>query len=327
MKFLKSTSNNPYYNLAMEQVIFDQLDQSEAYFFLWQNHNTVVIGKNQNAHCEINAAYANANAVTVARRLSGGGAVYHDLGNVNFTFISDGGSLDFVRFCTPVRDALRALGVAAEITGRNDMVVDGLKFSGNAMYKKGGRVMHHGTIMFDCDLDAVAKALSVSPDKLAGKGVASVRSRVTNIKPLMRQEMNVGAFMDYLEAYMRSCFDMENCALSAAELQQVKTLRDNFYSQKDWIFGANAHYSETRKRRFEGVGSVEIQLEKDSAKRILQISFFGDFFFEKDPKELGDLLRGKHVDEIKDVLQSVNISNYFMNLTRNQFLVLLLGES
>ena len=185
MYYLESTKTDPSWNLALEQYVFDVLGPRDDCFMLWQNDNTIVVGKHQNTLEEINTDYVKEHGVTVVRRLSGGGAVYHDLGNLNFTFVAEnrfGSEFDFSTFCRPVVDALRSLGVPAEINGRNDMTIEGRKFSGNAQYMKKGRIMHHGTLMYDSDLEAVSRALNVKPDKIESKGLKSVRSRVTNIR-------------------------------------------------------------------------------------------------------------------------------------------------
>ena len=173
MYYLDSASMDPAWNLALEQFVFDQLGPREDCFMLWQNDRTIVVGKYQNVLEEINSTYVKEHGITVVRRLSGGGAVYHDRGNLNFTFVArdcQGGMIDFSSFCRPVVDALREMGVPAQINGRNDMTIGDKKFSGNAQYLRQGRVMHHGTLMFDSDLEAVGQALAVRPDKISVQG-------------------------------------------------------------------------------------------------------------------------------------------------------------
>ena len=184
MIYIESTSTNPYYNLALEEHVFEHLDQRENYFMLWQNENTIVVGKYQNTAEEVNQEFVAAQGIRVVRRLSGGGAVYHDAGNLNFTFIADQkgfADFNFEAFVSPVLQALESLGVHAEFTGRNDLVLSGCKFSGNSQYAKGGRVLHHGCIMLDSNLDKVGDALRVREAKFTSKSVKSVRSRVTTI--------------------------------------------------------------------------------------------------------------------------------------------------
>ena len=184
LSYLDLMTTDPSYNLAMEQYVFDCLPRDRMYFMLWQNDNAIIVGKYQNTIAEINEEAVRERGIRVVRRLSGGGAVYHDMGNLNFTFITDVGesnALDLKLFCEPVVRTLATLGVKAEVNGRNDITIDGKKFSGNSQYLRQGRVMHHGTIMFDSDLSVVGEALRVDPTKIQTKGIRSVRSRVTNV--------------------------------------------------------------------------------------------------------------------------------------------------
>ena len=184
LSYLDLMTTDPSYNLAMEQYVFDCLPRDRMYFMLWQNDNAIIVGKYQNTIAEINEETVRERGIRVVRRLSGGGAVYHDMGNLNFTFITDVGesnALDLKLFCEPVVRTLATLGVKAEVNGRNDITIDGKKFSGNSQYIRQGRVMHHGTIMFDSDLSVVGEALRVDPTKIQTKGIRSVRSRVTNV--------------------------------------------------------------------------------------------------------------------------------------------------
>ena len=210
MRAIQSPSTDPRFNLALEQYIFDQMPRNRSYLMLWRNDRTIVVGKHQDTFAEINADYVRANQIQVVRRLSGGGAVYHDLGNVNFTFIADhtGSDFDFSTFCRPVIWALESLGVPAELNGRNDMTIRGRKFSGNSQYVKEGRVMHHGTLLYDSDLSVVSSALAPSRDKLTPKGLPSVRSRVTNIKPYMHQPMPTESFMERLWSCLGEVCDL-----------------------------------------------------------------------------------------------------------------------
>ena len=174
MTFIEVKTTDPDFNLALEQYVFDQMPRNRGYFMLWQNDNAIIVGRHQNTLAEINEAFVREHGIRVVRRLSGGGAVYHDMGNLNFTYIVDasgGARLDLKLFCQPVADALGALGVQAEVNGRNDITIGGQKFSGNAQYVREGRVMHHGTILFDSDLSVVGQALKVDREKIAAKGV------------------------------------------------------------------------------------------------------------------------------------------------------------
>ena len=224
MEYINSPRTDPCWNLALEQYVFDSMDRSKSYFMLWQNHNTIVVGKNQNTVEEINSDFVRAHDITVVRRLSGGGAVYHDLGNLNFTFITDADKMDGIdlhMFCVPIVETLRSFGVQAEISGRNDITVDGKKFSGNSQYVREGRVMHHGTIMFDSDLTTVTQALQVDRDKIQSKGIKSVASRVTNLRPYMPEGTTLDQFRQRLLAYLNAAEPLHSLTLTAADEQQI----------------------------------------------------------------------------------------------------------
>ena len=204
LQYLNLTTTDPSFNLAAEEFVFESLPKDRSYFMLWQNDRAVIIGKYQNTLAEINLPYIEANGIRVVRRLSGGGAVYHDLGNLNYTFIADAKEserLDLRLFCEPVLRTLSSFGVKAELNGRNDMTVDGQKFSGNAQMIRHGRVLHHGTILFDSDLEAVTLALHVDEAKIRAKGIRSVRSRVTNLADVQPGLYNKG--IDKLCSWMK----------------------------------------------------------------------------------------------------------------------------
>lgn len=328
MKYIRSPRIDPYFNLALEQYVFDCLDRSWGYFMLWQNDNTIVVGKHQNTLEEINAAYVKEHGIQVVRRLSGGGAVYHDLGNLCFTFIDDeesDGRFDFSTFCRPVVRALGVLGVTAEISGRNDMLIAGQKFSGNAQYMKHGRVMHHGTLMFDSNLDVVGQALNVPADKILSKGIKSVRSRVTNIKPYAPDGMTLADFESALVAHMFREFEMEPYTLTPDDLAEVERLREERYAKWEWNYGFSPQFQLQKSRRVEGCGRIEIRMNVDNG-RIQDIDFHGDYFGDGNPAELADCLCGVSLQEdaLRDSLCTTPISDYFSNLDLETFLSILL---
>ncbi|GHU03113.1 lipoate--protein ligase [Spirochaetia bacterium] len=327
--YIESRDTDPCRNLALEQFVFDSLDRSHSYFMLWQNHNAIIVGKHQNTQAEINAAYVNSHKISVVRRLSGGGAVYHDLGNLNFTFITDAGNnnaIDFAAFCEPVQKALRSLGVPVEIAGRNDMTVEGKKFSGNAQYLKQGRVMHHGTILYDSDLSVLSQALNVSNDKIESKGIKSARSRVTNIRPFMQTDMPIGDFWAALKGFMFAAFDMKEYTLPPEENAAVDKLKERIYAQWNWNYGASPAYNVRKTRRIEGCGNFEILLDVEKEGLIKSITFYGDFFGNADPAELTAALIGHHLEygELEKTLHDIDVSRYFHNLGAEEFLSLLL---
>jgi lipoate-protein ligase A len=325
--FIDNDSTNPSYNLALEQTIFDRLDRRHSYCMLWQNHNAVIVGRNQNTQAEINQPFVDAHGISVVRRHTGGGAVYHDLGNVNFTFITDadaGGELDFKRFCAFIQEALRSLGVPAEISGRNDIVVNGQKISGNAQYIRQSRVMHHGTLLYDSDLGVLSDAL-IANAKIESRGIKSVRSRVTNIRPYMASDMPVQEFIAALRSRLVADLGMQDYALTAEDTAAAQKLDADVYSRWDWNYGASPPHNVRKSRFVEGCGTVEAYIEADGGK-IASITFYGDFFGSEEAASLGAKLAGHRLErgDLSALLPSLAVSRYFHNMDEQTFLSLLL---
>lgn len=322
MEYIRSPRIDPCWNLALEQYVFDSMDRRRSYFMLWQNHNTIVVGKNQNTVEEINSDFVRAHDITVVRRLSGGGAVYHDMGNLNFTFITDADRMDGIdlhMFCVPIVETLRSFGVQAEISGRNDITVDGKKFSGNSQYLREGRVMHHGTIMFDSDLTTVTQALRVDREKIRSKGIKSVASRVTNLRPYMPEGTTLEQFRQRLLEYLNAAEPLHPLFLTAADEQRIDAIRNARYAAWEWNYGRSPAYTDRRSRRFEGCGQVEVSLSVEQG-RLTGIQFFGDFFGSGDTARLSRLLLGcpYRREDVQRVLESSELENYIHNVTPAQ---------
>ena len=329
MRYIESGETNPYYNLALEQHVFDSLPREHEYVMLWRNDNAIIVGKHQNTAGEINPAYVKEKGIRVARRLSGGGAVYHDLGNVNYTFIVNSrglDSFDFASFCRPVARALAELGVAAEINGRNDMTIEGRKFSGNAQYCKSGRILHHGTILYDSDLSVVGEALKPPKDKIESKGLASVQSRITNVKRHMREDVPVERFMDILRAFMFRENSLVPYVLTPEDRAAIKKLQKETYETWRWNFGASPAYAIRKERRIEGCGAIEVFMNVRRGE-ITEIAFFGDYFGNRDTAELAALLTGRRMEEadLAAAVRGVNLGEYMHNLDEQTFLAILTG--
>ena len=327
MLYLESASTDPYYNLALEQVVFDGPGQHETCCMLWQNDNTIVVGKHQNTLQEVNMAYVREHNVRVARRLSGGGAVYHDMGNVNFTFIAphEGAEMDFSSFCRPVAAALAELGVTAEISGRNDMTIDGKKFSGNSQYVKHGRVMHHGTILYGSDLSIVGQALKVPEDKIISKGLQSVRSRVTNVRPYVKEDFPTQVFLERLREALWEMYPMKQMELTEEQKAQVEHLRATLYSTWDWNFGASPACQIVKKRRVEGCGQLEVHMDVEQGA-LKTLHFYGDYFSMEEPEKLAEQLLGCALEEnaLMERLNGVEPGRYFKGMDRDSLCRLLL---
>lgn len=323
MLYIKNESNNPYYNLAFEEYLFN-LDDNNNYMLLWQNEPTIVVGKYQNTAEEINSEYVKEKGIHVVRRITGGGAVYHDLGNLNFTFISKGSDkkeFDFKKFTMPIVRALSRLGIEAELSGRNDITIDQKKFSGNAQYVKQGKVLHHGTLLFDSRMEELSKALKVAEDKFQSKGIKSVRSRVANISDYLVEKISVLEFRDLLLKYMLDeDEELAEGQLSADDLQAIESLMKNKYTTWDWNYGYSPEFNVKQGKRFEN-GKIEVLINVKQGA-IQGIKFYGDFFGSENPQEIEELLTGKRYkeDEIKNALAGLNIGSYFKGITLEELL-------
>ena len=314
MLLINNTNTNAYFNLAMEEYFLK--NTNEDIFLLWQNENSIIVGKNQNTLSEINYDYVKENNIKVVRRLSGGGAVFHDLGNINFTFIScnDNSFSDFKKFTMPIVDALKELNVNAEFSGRNDLLIDGQKFSGNAQYNYKNKVMHHGTLLFSSEINNLSNALKVKPSKFQGKSVKSVKSRVTNISSHLDKKMTVLEFKDYLMDFINKRDENSHFyELNDKDIESINKLVEEKYSTWEWNFGYSPKYSLYNELKYPG-GNVEFSLDVHDGL-IKDIKFFGDFFGKEDISFIEDKLRNvKHNEySIKSALEDIDINNYFLN--------------
>ena len=262
-------SNDPFFNLSAEEYFL--CEKSEDFFLLWQNEPCIVIGRNQNAADEINGDYVRTRSLPVVRRMTGGGAVYHDTGNLNFSFIING-EADRVELCRPVIDVLRSIGVVAEISGRNDILVGGRKISGTAMCSRGGRSLFHGTLLISADLEAMSEALKPDENKLMGHGVKSVRSRVANLSEYTKEEVRPDIIGAMLAGYMTERGG-EIYELGESDIEAIEKLRDSKYSTDAWNCGAE-RFSKAERSRLS-CGTVYIK-KKTACGRIEDIRIFGD---------------------------------------------------
>jgi len=330
MQYIESKSTDPSWNLALEEFVFSRMNQKQSYFMLWQNHNTIVVGKNQNTVAEINTRYVRENGITVVRRLSGGGAVYHDLGNLNFTFVTDSNKLseiNFSRFCMPVIEALRAVGIHAELNGRNDMTIGGKKFSGNSQYIRNGRVLHHGTLLFKSNLQTISNALRVNEDKIVSKGIASVASRVTNISDYLPEEMTLERFKRILLQKMFTAQIPEPYAFSEEEFAVVREIQMQRYENWEWNYGYSPQYIINKRRRIEGCGEIEISLDIKHG-RIQAAQFLGDFFSVREVEELAERLKGcpNRKESVEAILPDNLVSECIRGLTVKQLASLIADD-
>ncbi|MFB5762870.1 lipoate--protein ligase [Paenibacillus medicaginis] len=322
---------DPAINLAIEEYALKHLPLDDSYLLFYINRPSIIIGKHQNTVEEINNEYVKDNNIQVVRRLSGGGAVYHDLGNLNFSFITkdDGQSFhNFLKFTQPVIDALRDMGVNAEMTGRNDLQVGEKKISGNAQFATRGRMFSHGTLMFNLNLDDVQASLNVNPEKFKSKSTKSVRSRVANIADLMDRPMTIEEFRGQL---LRHIFGMEpdqvpQYELTEADWTKIHEISAERYQSWDWNYGQSPESNIKHVKKFP-IGLIDIRMDlKDG--RIRDIKIYGDFFGVGDVADIENALRGKRYEEaeVREALASLDIKHYFGNLELDDFIGLVFLE-
>ena len=326
MYYVKNERNgkeihDPKLNLAIEYYLLNEKKLDEPILLFYINDNSIIIGRNQNTYEEVNTAYVEENGVDVVRRFSGGGAVYHDMGVLCFCFITedDGDSFrDFKKFTTPVIDALHQMGVeGAELKGRNDLVIDGKKFSGNAMYSKNGRMTAHGTLMFDSQIEAVVKALKPKKHKLESKGIKSIRSRVTNIKPFLDdsyQYMNAKDFREQLLLYIYDTDAKENIkeyVLTEEDWEKIDAFAAQYTANWDWNYGKSPQFDMERSERLS-IGTVEVKMNVRKGK-IEDIRIFGDFFGLGEIEDVEKELKGIPYtrEAIREAIDHVDVNKYF----------------
>ncbi|MBK5245984.1 MAG: lipoate--protein ligase [Peptostreptococcaceae bacterium] len=323
-----NNSKDSYFNLALEEYFLKIKDLKEDLIILWQNDPTIVIGKNQNTYEELNIDYVERNHINVVRRLSGGGAVYHDSGNLNYTIIKNDGNLyknDFRFFALPVVSCLKKLRIEATFNGRNDILIEGKKFSGNAQYFYNNKVLHHGTLLFSSDLSILAKALHVKEEKLESKGIKSVKSRVTNIADYLKKEITLNNFQ---ESLIISMFEeneaaIKNYNLTDDDILLITQLRDSKYSTWEWNFGESPKMTYQKQIR-TNAGSLTLTMEIKNGY-IEKIRIQGDFFEVKPVEELENIFMNKKYEnaEIETLLYHINVSDYIYLLSNDDFKMLL----
>ena len=324
MLLIDSKNSDPYFNIAAEEYFLKH--RSEDYFILYINSPSIIIGKNQNALSEINIDYVRKNKIPVVRRLSGGGAVYHSHGNLNFSFIindSKNNLMNFKKFTTPIIEVLKSLSVNAENTGRNDLVIEGKKFSGNAQFKSKNRFLHHGTLLFSTDLEEVSMSLNADPIKFEDKSTKSVLSRVTNITDYLKEKITIDEFKDLIfKQIINDNPKYHFYDLTKNDLEDINNIVKTKYESWDWNYGYFPKYNFSNKKKFLG-GLIEVYLDvKDGI--IIDSKIFGDFFSKKD-KEIFEklLINVKHDEEaLRNSLASIKITDYFLNFSESEILSL-----
>ncbi len=319
MKLIVNRNTDPAYNLAFEEYFLTDLPGE--YVLLWQNRPTVVVGCNQNVYKEINLPALTEKNISLVRRQTGGGAVYHDLGNVNFSFITpyrDGDLSEMKKFCEPVVGYLETLGVSATCSGRNDILVDGMKFSGNAQAVRKNRILHHGTLLFDTDLSVLSTVLTPDSTKLSGKGIDSVRSRVTNLRSHLKTDMTTAEFLEGLAAFFRTagCLPV---ALEKSASGRIEALRREKYASRLWTYGENPPYQFTNGARF-ACGEVTVSFDSLYG-RIANLKIGGDFLLKRATSELCTAIN-ETLHEKKALCERIStlpLGDYIVGISHEEF--------
>ncbi|EOD3805678.1 TPA: lipoate--protein ligase [Staphylococcus aureus] len=327
MKFISNNNiTDPTLNLAMEEYVLKNLPAEESYFLFYINRPSIIVGKNQNTIEEVNQTYIDAHNIDVVRRISGGGAVYHDTGNLNFSFITDddGNSFhNFQKFTEPIVQALQSLGVNAELTGRNDIQVGQAKISGNAMVKVKNRMFSHGTLMLNSDLDEVQNALKVNPAKIKSKGIKSVRKRVANIQEFLNDPLEIEEFKKIILKTIFGETEVEEYKLTDEDWENIEKLSNDKYRTWEWNYGRNPKYNFEREEKFEK-GFVQIKFDVKRGK-IEHAKIFGDFFGVGDVTDLENALVGclHDFEHIEEELSEYDLYHYFGDIDRHELIRLM----
>ena len=300
------TTTDPTWNLAAEEYLLTR--RSEPFVRLWRNADSVIIGRHQNAYAEIDLDYVEREHIPVVRRMTGGGAVFHDLGNVNYSFFDLTGR----KFTDVILDALLPLGIEGQCSGRNDLTLpDGRKFSGTAICKHGARVLEHGTLLFDASFDRLAAALKPRPEKFTGKAVQSVRSRVANLSAQLPDPMTTDAFIEHLGRHIGTALDCVPFNYSEEDRAAIEALQAERFGNPAWNFGASPACSFTNVRKFPA-GLVEAHFDINGG-HISRLRVFGDYFFTQPTEAFCALLEGCPYDRnaVAGRLQRIPTGEFF----------------
>ncbi len=323
MLIIKRHNTDPYFNLATEEYVLKNFDEDS--FMLWRNAPSIIVGKHQNTLAEINVEYVKRHNIPVVRRLSGGGAVFHDLGNLNFTFIQHGKDenlIDFRKYTTPIIEVLQKIGIEARFEGRNDLTIGGQKFSGNAEHIWKNKVLHHGTLLFSAQITDLSEALNVDPMKFQDKAVKSVRSRVTNISEHLTEPIEVMQFAILIQDHIKEIYpDAKTIELSGEDHSNIYELIRTKYNTWEWNFGYSPNYNFRKVIRTAKSGTIEFDIDVSNGNMLL-VKIFGDYFGRIDTEDLETILCGVPHEEqaIRKALATYEIGDYITNITLEEFL-------
>ena len=318
--------NDPRINLAIEEYLLRSVRLSEPLLLFYINEPSVIIGRNQNTIEEIDGEYVEANGIHVVRRLSGGGAVYHDLGNLNFSFVTNGrsGLHQFEQFVEPVIAVLQQLGVPAEIRGRSDIFVQGKKISGNAQYAASDRMFSHGTLLFDSNLEHLLKALNPKQNRIESNAVQSIRNFVTNIRECLDEDLEIAQFRELL---LNGLFPNKRVTyeLTPFDWQQINQISAERYQTWDWNYGRSPQFNIQKTGQFP-IGKMDVRIDVADGK-IKEIRFFGDYAGDKNVAQLETFLVGQQYQKeaLHTFFHEMNVAEYFGGLAVDELVNLIVG--
>jgi len=314
MKLIIDSSIDPYWNLAAEEYLLSTMD--EPMLRIWRNSRSIIVGRNQNAVAEISADYVRKHHIPVVRRLSGGGAVFHDQGNVNYSFFN----IEKTASIPIIMSALRSMGINVEVSGRNDILLDGLKVSGTAGCKQGNHTLFHGTLLYDASIDDMALALKPRPEKFEGKAVKSVRSRVGNIREIRRLKADVEEFVGMLTDSFEGVW--ERYLYSQSDIESIERLKEERYATDEWNYGKSPRFNYSSIKKFPG-GLVELYITISDGV-IREIDVKGDYFFERTTEDFFSILKGCPLDreKISDRLLGEAVGQIFCDISHDELLSL-----
>ena len=329
MRYIINNCTDPFFNIALEEYCLMHVNPGEDYFMLWQNEPSIIVGQNQNTLEEINQHFVKERGIKVVRRISGGGAVYHDLGNLNFTFISrmgPGMTIDFSIFASPVIKVLKELGVDAMLMGRNDIVAYNKKISGNAQRLYRGRFLQHGTLLFDVNISDLAEALNVSLDKIESKGIKSIRSRVGNIREFLKENMTIDEFRGLLQRRLSDDYRSEEISLSEKELLRVSETARRKFASWDWTYGKSPPFNYRFEKRFPG-GKVGVFIHIKEGL-IKECKFYGDYLGILETEDVEVRLMGLKYQRktVEEAMEGLDLASYFGSITQHELLEILFSS-
>ncbi len=322
MKYIETNWDIPYYNFALEDYLLNEAEEDD-YVFFYIHKPSIIVGKYQNTIEEVNKDFIDENNIIVARRLSGGGAVYHDHGNLNFSFVHKATKKDvnnFKKFTKPVVDALQELGLNSHLSGRNDILIDDKKISGNAQYFTNDRLLHHGTLLYDSEMSNLVKALKVKELKIKSKGIKSIKSRVANISDFLNKKIPIEDFKEYLLKSFYESRDIEKYELDDKALSYIERKVKDKYSTWDWNWGKSPNYEIQKIDKFPfGILDTRIDIKNGV---ISKCKIYGDYFSKKDIANLENSLIGLKYDK-DELLKSeevVKINDYFDDIKYTDYI-------